>query len=231
MYNKRKFILSVRISVENSDKIWRWVMDLTKEEKDRSADEYFARIDAITKENVLREMRLMMVLHCTKGGKFVSSKANEYRDMLAEYAIYCKEEDFLRWQDMCQYLIDSIPRMVDEEWLYEAWTVEATARLMKAMDGEFDWNSIEEIVHEQGHTGGTISEVAQLLIAYSPNGLSFVDHIAKPSATYSGMKCLNNAYNTEVNRRMRCERREKKQLGARLVKCLNTHLLELNKNN
>lgn len=51
-------------------------MDLTKEEKDRSADEYFARIDAITKENVLREMRLMMVLHCTKGGKFVSSKAN-----------------------------------------------------------------------------------------------------------------------------------------------------------
>lgn len=76
MYNKRKFILSVRISVENSDKIWRWVMDLTKEEKDRSADEYFARIDAITKENVLREMRLMMVLHCTKGGKFVSSKAN-----------------------------------------------------------------------------------------------------------------------------------------------------------
>lgn len=201
---------------------------MTTEENKKLIEKYFERADKVTKENALKDMRLMINLHCTKNGKFVSRKANEYRDMLLEYAIYCKDDDFERWQEMCQYLIDSIKKMGDEEWLYYAWTVEATAQLMQAMDGEFSWDKIKEIVSEQGHTVGTMSEVAQLLIAYSPNGLSFVEHIIKPRAAYKDMTCLKNAYNTEVNRRMRSERREKKQLGARLVKCLNDHVLDLN---
>lgn len=206
-------------------------MDLTREEQDRLEDEYIARMEAVTKENALYDMRTMIALHCTKNGNFVSRKANEYRDMLAEYAIYCKEEDFERWQDMCQNLIDSIKDMSDISWLYEAWIVEATAKLMSAMDGEIDWNRVKEIVGEQVHTCGTMSEVAQMLIAYSPNGLSFVDHMIKPRAIYSEMTGLKNAYGTEVNRRMRKEKKDKKQLAMRLVKCLNNRTLNLTRNN
>lgn len=206
-------------------------MALTKEEQDRLADEYIAKHYSVNKENALRDMRLSMELYLTKNGRFYSTLANQYRDMLSEYAIYCKEEEFERWQDMCQDLIDSIKGMSDTDWLYEAWLVEATAKLMKAMDVEIDWNRVEEIVSDQGHTGGTISEVAQMLIAYSPNGLLFVDQIIKPRSIYKEMKGLRNAYGTEVNRRMRQEMKEKKALGIRLVKCLGTRVNDLNKQN
>ena len=47
---------------------------------------------------------------------------------------------------MCQNLIDSIKDMSDISWLYEAWIVEATAKLMSAMDGEIDWNRVKKLV-------------------------------------------------------------------------------------
>lgn len=206
-------------------------MALTREEQDRLADEYIEKHFSVTKENALRDMRLSMDLHLTKNGKFYSIVANQYRDMLSEYAIYCKEEDFERWQDMCQELIDSIISSSDADWLYDAWIVEATAKLMITMDGEIDWNRVKEVVSEQGHTAGTVSEVAQMLIAYSPNGLLFVDHIIKPRSIYKEMKGLRNAYGTEVNRRMRQEMKEKKQLGTRLVKCLGVRVTNLNREN
>lgn len=206
-------------------------MSLTREEQDRLADEYMEKHFSATKENALRDMRLSMNLYLTKDGKFYSMVANEYRDMLMEYAIYCKEEDFDRWCSMCQELIDSIKNMKDMDWLYDAWVVEATAKLMKVMDGEIDWERVSEVVSDQGHTCGTMSEVAQMLIAYSPNGLLFVDHIIKPRSIYKDMKGLRNAYGTEVNRRMRQDKKEKKALGVRLVKCLGTRVNDLNKEN
>ena len=76
-----------------------------------------------------------------------------------------------------------------------------------------------------------MSEVTQMLIAYSPNGLSFVDHMIKPRAIYSEMTGLKNAYGAEVNRRLRKEKKDKKQLAMRLVKCLNNRTLNLTRNN
>jgi hypothetical protein len=74
-----------------------------------------------------------------------------------------------------------------------------------------------------------MSDVAQMLIAYSPNGLLFVDEIIKPRSIYKEMKGLRNAYATEVNRRMRQEKRERKELGKRLVMCLDKQVSNLNK--
>ena len=74
-----------------------------------------------------------------------------------------------------------------------------------------------------------MSDVAQMLIAYSPNGLLFVDEIVKPRSIYKEMKGLRNAYATEVNRRMRKEMRERKELGKRLVICLDKRVNNLDK--
>ena len=43
------------------------------------------------------------------------------------------------------------------------------------------------------------------------------------------MKGLRNAYATEVNRRMRKEMRERKELGKRLVICLDKRVNNLDK--
>ena len=186
-------------------------------------------LEEVTKENAFRDMRLAIELHLTKNGKFYSIMANKYRDRLAEYAIYCKEEDVERFCSMCQSLIDSIKDMKQLDWFYEAWVVESTVKLMHALDGDVDWNRVREIVSDQGHTCSTMSDVAQMLIAYSPNGLLFVDEIVKPRSIYKEMKGLRNAYATEVNRRMRKEMRERKELGKRLVICLDNRVNYLDK--
>ena len=186
-------------------------------------------IEEVTKENAYRDMCLAMKLNLTKDGKFYSIMANKYRDKLAEYAVYCKSEDVERFCSMCQSLIDSIKDMKDLEWFYEAWVVESTVKLMHALDGDVDWDRVRDIVSDQGHTCNTMSDVAQMLIAYSPNGLLFVDEIVKPRSIYKEMKGLRNAYATEVNRRMRQEKRERKELGKRLVMCLDKQVSNLNK--
>ena len=182
-------------------------------------------IEEVTKENAYRDMQLAMKLHLTKDGKFYSIMANKYRDKLAEYAVYCKSEDMIRFCSMCQSLIDSIKDMKELDWFYEAWVVESTAKLMHALDGDVDWDQVRDIVSDQGHTCNTMSDVAQMLIAYSPNGLLFVDEIV----IYKEMKGLRNTYATEVNRRMRQEKRERKELGKRLIMCLNKQVSNLNK--
>lgn len=197
---------------------------MTKEERERKAQEYVDKMLAVNKENALRDMRTSIDLFLTKDGKFYSTLANEYRDKIAEYGIYCREEELGRWLSMTQYLIDSIKNMTDNEWLYDAWTIEATCRLMEAMDENIDWDEIHKIVEEQGHTGGSISEVAQLLLAYSPHGIAFVDHIIKPRTIYNGMTNLKNAYNSEKGRLARQEIKQKKALGARLIKCLSVQM-------
>ena len=186
-------------------------------------------IEEVTKENAYRDMQLAMKLHLTKDGKFYSIMANKYRDKLAEYAVYCKSEDMIRFCSMCQSLIDSIKDMKELDWFYEAWVVESTAKLMHALDGDVDWDRVRDIVSDQGHTCNTMSDVAQMLIAYSPNGLLFVDEIVKPRSIYKEMKGLRNTYATEVNRRMRQEKRERKELGKRLIMCLNKQVCNLNK--
>lgn len=194
---------------------------MTREEKERKAQEYVDRITAVNMGNALHDMRMSQVLFLTKNGKFTSSIADQYRDKLIEYGIYCKEEEIDRWIDMCQRLIDSIPKCSDAEWLYDAWTIEAAAELMQVMDGEtIDWDKVGNMVFDQGHTVGTMSEVSQLLIAYSPNGMAFVDEFIKPRSIFNSMTSLKNAYNTERGRLLRKEKKERKEFGGRLVKIL-----------
>lgn len=198
-------------------------------EKERRVQEYVDKITAVNMDNALRDMRLSQALFLTQNGKVTSSIANQYRDKLIEYGIYCKEEELDRWIGTCQYLIDCISECSDEEWLYNAWTIEATGELMEAMDGEnIDWDRVSEIISEQGHTAGTISEVGQLLIAYSPNGISFVDKFIKPRSIFNSMKALKTAYTTEKGRLARKEKKERKLLNSRLIKVLCDRVNSLN---
>ena len=189
----------------------------------------FDEKSVVNMNNALNDMRIAIGLGVTRNGEFYSSVANKYRDMLIEYGMYCKDDEVDRWIGCCQYLIDSISHCEDTEWLYDAWIMEATAKLLYALDGEIDWDRVHDIVREQGHTCGTISEVSQLLLDFSPCGVEFVEHEIKPRAIFSEMKGLKSAYNTEVGNRKRKEKRERKELGSRLVKVLNDRVISLEK--
>ena len=193
---------------------------MTKEEQERLADEYMEKHYSPTKENALRDMRLSQELYLTKNGKFYSMVANEYRDILIEYGMLCKEEEIDRWISVCTDLINSISSMSDMDWLYDAWLIESVAKLMFALDGDVDWRRVKEIVSDQGHTVRTMSEVSQMLLDFSPKGVEFVEHIVKPRSVFNDMRGLKAAYNSEVGKRKRIEKRQKKEFGTALVKVL-----------
>ena len=51
---------------------------MTKEERERKAQEYVDKITAPTKENALSSMRLSQALFLTKNGKFYSMTSDDY---------------------------------------------------------------------------------------------------------------------------------------------------------
>lgn len=204
------------------------VIVMEKQEKERLAQEYYDKITEVNKENALNDMRTSIAFYITKNGKYESMIANQYRDKMIEYGVHCKEEELDNWMLLCQSMIDSICDMSDAGWLYGAWVMEATAKLLEALDSnDIDWDVIREIISEQGHTGGTMSAIGQLLIKYSPNGVEFVEHIIKTRASFDMMTALKCVYNEEKVKREEKEKIVQNELGTRLVKVLNERVNSL----
>lgn len=146
-----------------------------------------------------------------------------YCCFLKNYGCYCKDEEIERWNSACDWLIKSIPGMSDQEWLEEADTLENTGRVMECLSliqGENDWDFIRDIVDTQEHTVDSLCTVSELLIAYSPMGMEFVDNIVRPMEDFKKMRSLKAAYDTEKNRLMRKEMVERRELGKRLIRVL-----------
>lgn len=197
---------------------------MTKEESKRKAEEYVQKITAPTKENALNSMRIAQGLFLTKNGKFYSMTSDEYIRKLQEYKKYCKDEEQENWCIRTQALVDAIPSMSDSEWLYEAGIFDATVELMEKMASDFTWDEVREIISRQGHTGMTMSCMAQKLLEFSPQGISFVENIIKPRSIYSGMTYLQEAYEYEKSK----ENEKKQELGKRLIKTLYKRIDNLN---
>lgn len=196
---------------------------MTKEERERKAQEYVDRITASTKENALRSMRLSQEMFLTKNGKFYSMTSDEYVKKLQEYGIYCKEEELDNWFNRVQALVDAIPRMSDDGWLYEAGIFDSTVEMMELLSNGGSWDEVRELISKQGHTGMTMSSMAQNLLEFSPYGIQFVDVIVKPRSVYEGMTYLKKAYEEESMR----EDAKKKELSKRFIKVLNTRITNL----
>lgn len=197
---------------------------MTKEEKERKAQEYVDKITAPTKENALRSMRLSQELFLTKNGKFYSMTSDAYIRKLQEYGIYCKEEELDNWFNRVQALVDAIPKMSDNGWLYEAGIFDSTVEMMELLSNGSSWDEVRELISKQGHTGMTMSSMAQNLLEFSPYGIEFVDNIIKPRSIYEGMTYLKKAYEEESKR----VEEKKMKLGKRFIKVLNTRITNLN---
>ena len=197
---------------------------MTKEERERKAQEYVDKITAPTKENALSSMRLSQALFLTKNGKFYSMTSDDYIRKLQDYGIYCKEEEIENWCLRVQALVDAIPSMSDDGWLYEAWIFDSTVEVMELLSTGGSWDEVKDLISKQGHTGMTMSSMAQNLLEFSPYGIDFVDNIIKPRTAYNGMTYLKQAYESEIKK----VETKKKELGKRLVRSLNKRIIDHN---
>ena len=192
------------------------------------AEEFVRKMNEPTAENALQDMKISQMLFLTKNGDFYSTIANEYLKILQTNRVYCKEEKQDEWNKKMKSLINHIGKIDDDSWLFHAWVYEKVGIFLEKLSKNCSWSEIDKMVHEQGHSGYSISYVSQMLLEFSPKGIEFVENIVKPTGSLKLLENLKSSYNCEKRRRNINEKRERKELGLRLVKSLNQRMNYLN---
>lgn len=130
-----------------------------------------------TIDNAIRDMKMSKLLFLTKDNMFYSSIANEYikdKEKFLPFIIKEKQKDFIsKYAQVFQEV-----GIVDDttiELLLLNW--EHSGYVMMLLNANTDWNSVDKLLHSQGHTGETMSCLASKILYFSPYGLDFIEHI------------------------------------------------------
>lgn len=152
----------------------------------------------ITAENAIRDVKMSKLLFITKDGKFISYIANDYIEKMAKYSAYCKEEQE-NWTIIIKHLIYMAGEVDDYTLLSELHSYEYAGELFEHMANGESWEEVRQLVHEQGNSGMSISLLGQIMLKYSPEGITFVEEVIG-SDWIKLLDNLNEAYEKEKER-------------------------------
>ena len=130
-----------------------------------------------TIENVIRDMKISKLIFLTKDNKFYSSIANEYmrdKEKFLPFIIKEKQKEFIaKYAQVFQGV--GIVDDSDIAWSLQSW--EHSGNVMMLLNANTDWNAVDDLLHLQGHSGGTMNCLASKVLYFSPYGLDFIEHI------------------------------------------------------
>lgn len=193
----------------------------------------------VTSANAELDFEFSVWGRVVKDGRFFSPVADAYRDRLSEFGIYCKEEEAKNWITSCRSLVNSMQEMVIQnektlfppkfDWSYETLVFEKTAQYMEILAGEVNWDEVCNDMRKYKYFGNGpfIEDVSEMLLVYSPRGVDFVDNAVKVVFEFDKMTKIQDAYTLEKKRVHAKEAKKKKELGTRLVKCLDSSVKPL----
>lgn len=140
---------------------------------------------------ILSEIRVCTLLSCTNDGKVYSSSAEEYLEWLGEFTKYCIPEMKNDWMDTIRKIIYGVlvikPKFDDDPDIQEVirnneyaiidhlYDFMNAAEIMKVYDETHSWDSVNEVLREQGHSGWTFSGLSNIMIKYSLIGVDFIE--------------------------------------------------------
>lgn len=130
-----------------------------------------------TIDNAIRNMRVSKLFFLTKDNKFYSSIANEYmkdKEKFLPFIIEKKQKEFI--SEYAQ-IFQEVGDVDDAEIAWRLLNWEHSGDVMMLLNANTDWNSVDELLHLQSHSGGTISCLASKVLYFSPYGLDFIEHI------------------------------------------------------
>lgn len=120
----------------------------------QESEDFVKKMFEPTIDNAIRDMRTSKKFFLTEDGKFYSIVAKEYIKDKEKFLPFIKEEK--RKEFISEYA----------QVLQEVGDVADT-----------DWNAVDELLHLQGHSGGTMSCLISKVLYFSPYGLDFIEHI------------------------------------------------------
>lgn len=154
-----------------------------------------------SKENALAFMKASIKLHITKDRQIYSPVANQYKNEIASYSNFYIESEKENWIAETNKLMECIGNIPDDDWIDYANILENVATIIELLYNKEDINKISEEFKEQGHSGMTMSAVAQKILKYSSQGVYFVDEVIKPITDIECYEHLSKAYNLMISRK------------------------------
>lgn len=146
---------------------------MTKQEQEDFVEKMFEP----TIDNAIRDMRTSKLLFLTKDNKFYSCIANKYMRDKEKFLPFIKEEKQKEFITTYAQIFQEVGSESDEFIAYRLLNWEHAGDVMMLLNSNTDWNSVDELLHSQGHSGGTMSCLAQKVLYFSPYGLDFIEHI------------------------------------------------------
>lgn len=146
---------------------------MTKQE----SEDFVKKMFEPTIDNAIRDMRMSKLLFLTKDNKFYSSIANEYmrdKEKFLPFIIGEKQKEFI---SKYTQIFQEVGVVDDTEIAWRLLNWEHSGDVMMLLNADTDWNAVDELLHLQGHTGGTMSCLASKILYFSPYGLDFIEHI------------------------------------------------------
>jgi len=146
---------------------------MTKQE----SEDFVKKMFEPTIDNAIRDMRMSKLLFLTKDNNFYSSIANEYmrdKEKFLPFIIGEKQKEFI---SKYTQIFQEVGVVDDTEIAWRLLNWEHSGDIMMLLNADTDWNAVDELLHLQGHTGGTMSCLASKVLYFSPYGLDFIEHI------------------------------------------------------
>lgn len=146
---------------------------MTKQER----EDFVKKMFEPTIDNAIRDMRISKSLFLTKDNKFYSSIANEYMKDKEKFLPFIIEEKQREFMTTYTQIFQEVGVAEDTEIAWRLLNWEHSGDVMMLLNADTDWNSVDELLHLQGHTGGSMSCLASKILYFSTYGLDFIEHI------------------------------------------------------
>ncbi len=172
---------------------------MTKQER----EEFVKKMFEPTINNAIRDMRISKSLFLTKDNKFYSSISNEYMKDKEKFLPFIIEEKKKEFITAYAQIFQEVGIADDTEIACRLLNWEHSGDVMMLLNTDTDWNSVDELLHLQGHTGGTMSCLASKILYFSPYGLDFIEHIWGVEERIKVEKEITSVKTSSVSKRKR----------------------------
>lgn len=170
---------------------------MTKQEKENLVKKMLEPII----DNAIRDMMISKMLFLTKDNKFYSDIANEYMKDKEKFLPFIKEEKQTEFITTYTEVFQEVGITNHTEIALRLLNWEHSGDVMMLLSADTDWNSVDELLHLQGHSGGTMSCLTSKILYFSPYGLDFIEHIWGVEERVKAEKEIESFQKSSVSKR------------------------------
>ena len=143
----------------------------------KEQEDFIKKLLEPTIDNAIQDMKMSKLLFLTAGNKFYSCIADEYMRDKEKFLPFIMEEKREEFISKYAQIFQEVGIVNDAEIAFDLQNWEDAGYIMMLLSNTTDWNSVDKLLHLQGHSKEKITGLALKVLYFSPYGLDFIEHI------------------------------------------------------